>query len=199
MHRSALLICAVGLSFFFSCQNPGPTPETPDSPPRSPEEELKTFQVESGFEVQLVASEPMVEAPVHIQFDEDGRLWVLEMRGYMNDIEGSEEKLPVGSVAVLEDTDGDGMMDKRTVYLDSLVMPRSLGLYKNGALIAENNALWWTEDQDGDGRADIKSLVDSTYSANGLPEHTDNGFVRNVDNWYYSAKSRLRYKNISGQ
>ncbi|GAB2496077.1 hypothetical protein GCM10027164_28980 [Algoriphagus taiwanensis] len=141
----------------------------------------------------------MVEAPVHIQFDEDGRLWVLEMRGYMNDIEGSEEKLPVGSVAVLEDTDGDGMMDKRTVYLDSLVMPRSLGLYKNGALIAENNALWWTEDQDGDGRADIKSLVDSTYSANGLPEHTDNGFVRNVDNWYYSAKSRLRYKNISGQ
>ena len=199
MHRSALLICAVGLSFFFSCQNPGPTPETPDSPPRSPEDELKTFQIEPGFEVQLVASEPMVEAPVHIQFDQDGRLWVLEMRGYMNDIEGSEEKLPVGSVAVLEDTDGDGMMDKRTLYLDSLVMPRSLGLYKNGALIAENNALWWTEDQDGDGRADIKTLVDSTYSANGLPEHTDNGFVRNVDNWYYSAKSRLRYKNISGQ
>lgn len=199
MDRSALLICVVGLSFFFSCQHPGPTPETPNSPPRSPEEEMKTFQIEPGFEVQLVASEPMVEAPVHIQFDQDGRLWVLEMRGYMNDIEGSEEKLPVGSVAVLEDTDGDGRMDKRTVYLDSLVMPRSLGLYKNGALLAENKALWWTEDLDGDGRADIKTLVDSTYSAQGLPEHTDNGFVRNVDNWYYSAKSRLRYRNISGQ
>ncbi|GMQ29390.1 DUF7133 domain-containing protein [Algoriphagus confluentis] len=199
MHRIALLICAVGLSFFFSCQNQGPSPETPDSPPRSPEEELKTFQIEPGFEVQLVASEPMVEAPVHIQFDQDGRLWVLEMRGYMNDMEGSEEKLPVGSVAVLEDTDGDGFMDKRMVYLDSLVMPRSLGLYKNGALIAENNALWWTEDTSGDGKADVKTLVDSTYSANGLPEHTDNGFVRNVDNWYYSAKSRLRYRNISGK
>jgi mono/diheme cytochrome c family protein/glucose/arabinose dehydrogenase/F0F1-type ATP synthase delta subunit len=198
MSRSKLWISAVGLVTLFSCKESGPLPETPDSPPRSPQEELKTFQIEKGFEVQLVAAEPMVEAPVHMQFDQDGRLWVLEMRGYMNDIEGSEEKLPVGSVAILEDTDGDGEMDRRTVYLDSLIMPRSLGLYKNGALIAENQALWWTEDLDGDWKADVKTLVDSTYSANGLPEHADNGFVRNVDNWYYSAKSRLRYKNIEG-
>ncbi|WP_035468553.1 DUF7133 domain-containing protein [Algoriphagus mannitolivorans] len=195
----SLWISAVGLVLFFSCKESGPLPETPDSPPRSPEEELKTFQIEEGFEVQLVASEPMVEAPVHIQFDERGRLWVLEMRGYMNDIEGSEEKLPVGSVSILEDRDGDGKMDHKIVYLDSLIMPRSLGLYKSGALIAENNALWWTEDLDGDWKADLKVIVDSTYSANGLPEHADNGFVRNVDNWYYSAKSRLRYRNINGE
>lgn len=195
----SLWISAVGLVLFFSCKESGPLPETPDSPPRSPEEELKTFQIEEGFEVQLVAAEPMVEAPVHIQFDEHGRLWVLEMRGYMNDIEGSEEKLPVGSVSILEDRDGDCEMDHKIVYLDSLIMPRSLGLYKSGALIAENNALWWTEDLDGDWKADLKVLVDSTYSANGLPEHADNGFVRNVDNWYYSAKSRLRYRNINGE
>jgi mono/diheme cytochrome c family protein/glucose/arabinose dehydrogenase len=198
MSQSKLWISAVGLITLFSCNESGPLPETPDSPTRSPQEELKTFQIEKGFEVQLVAAEPMVEAPVHIQFDQDGRLWVLEMRGYMNDIEGSEENSPVGSVAILEDTDGDGQMDKRTVYLDSLIMPRSLGLYKNGALIAENKSLWWTEDLDGDWIADVKILVDSTYSANGLPEHADNGFVRNVDNWYYSAKSRLRYRNMDG-
>ena len=189
----------VAVLLLFSCENALPLPETPDSPPRTPEEEMKTFQIEEGFEVQLVASEPLVEAPVHMQFDADGRLWVIEMRGYMNDMEGSEEKLPVGSIAILEDTDKDGMMDKRTVYLDSLIMPRSLGLYKNGALVAENNSLWWTEDTNGDWKADIKSLLDSTYSANGLPEHTDNGFVRNLDNWYYSAKSRLRYKNVNGE
>jgi mono/diheme cytochrome c family protein/glucose/arabinose dehydrogenase len=182
----------------FSCKEPGPLSETPDSPARSAEEELKTFQVEAGFEAQLVASEPLVESPVIIQFDEDGRLWVVEMRGYMNDIEGSEEKLPVGSIAILEDTDGNGQMDKRSVFLDSLVMPRALGLFKNGALVAENNKLWITQDLDGDWKADSKVLLDSTYAANGIPEHSDNGFVRNVDNWYYSAKSRLRYRFHDG-
>ncbi len=198
MLRSALLCCVAVLTVTFSCKEAGPLPETPDSPARSPEEEAKTFQIEPGFEVQLVASEPMVESPVIIQFDEDGRLWVVEMRGYMNDFEGSEEKQPVGSVAILEDTDGDGQMDKRTVYLDSLIMPRALGLFKKGALIAENNALWITQDTDGDWKADSKVLLDSTYAANGIPEHSDNGFVRNVDNWYYSAKSRLRYRFQDG-
>lgn len=198
MFRSALLTCAVGVLLCFSCKESGPLPETPDSPARTAQEELKTFQIESGFEVQLVASEPLVESPVIIQFDEDGRLWVVEMRGYMSDIDGSEEKQPVGSVAILEDTDGDGLMDKRTVYLDSLIMPRALGLFKNGALVAENNKLWITQDLDGDWKADAKILLDSTYSANGIPEHSDNGFVRNVDNWYYSAKSRLRYRFQDG-
>ncbi|GAA0878732.1 dehydrogenase [Algoriphagus jejuensis] len=140
----------------------------------------------------------MIESPVIIQFDEDGRLWVVEMLNYMIDIEGSGESMPTGRVTILEDTDADGEMDKRTVYLDSLVMPRALGFFENGALIAENNSLWVTRDLDGDGRADSKVLLDSTYAANGSPEHSDNGFARNVDNWYYSAKSRLRYRLQDG-
>ncbi|GAB3221826.1 c-type cytochrome [Algoriphagus aestuariicola] len=198
MFRRTLLCCTVVLTFLISCKESGPLPETSDSPPRTPEEEAKTFQLEDGFEIQLVASEPLVESPVIIQFDEDGRLWVVEMRGYMNDMEGSEEHQPVGSVAILEDTDADGMMDKRTVYLDSLIMPRALGLFKSGALVAENNALWITQDLDGDWEADSKILLDSTYAANGIPEHSDNGFVRGVDNWFYSAKSSLRYRFQNG-
>lgn len=182
------------LFLFFSCQKTGPIPPTLDSPIRTALEEMSTFQIEPGFKVQLVASEPMIEDPVLIQFDEDGRLWVVEMRGYMSDIDGSEEDLPIGRISILEDEDGDGEMDKSTIYLDSLVMPRALGFIKGGALIAENNSLWITQDIDGDLRADSKVLLDSTYSANGIPEHSDNGFVRNVDNWYYSAKSSLRYR-----
>ncbi|MFT4856941.1 MAG: glucose/arabinose dehydrogenase/cytochrome c553, partial [Planctomycetota bacterium] len=181
-----------------ACSKKGPLPETEDSPARSATEELETFLIEPGFKVQLVASEPLIEDPVLIQFDENGRLWVVEMRGYMSDINGSEEDKPIGRISILEDENGDGEMDKSTIYLDNLVMPRALGLIKGGALIAENNSLWVTQDLDGDLKADTKVLLDSTYASNGVPEHSDNGFVRNVDNWYYSAKSRLRYKLDQG-
>ena len=199
MRRIYFLPLALAFLLFFSCKKPGPTPPTPDSPARTAWEELATFQVEPGFKVQLVASEPMVEDPVLIQFDEDGRLWVVEMRGYMSDIKGSEEDMPIGRISILEDVNGDGVMDKSTIYLDSLVMPRALGFIKGGALVAENNSLWVTQDTDGDLKADSKVLLDSTYSANGIPEHSDNGFVRNVDNWYYSAKSKLRFRNKKGE
>lgn len=198
MRRIQYLPFVLALSLSFSCQKTGPIPPTLDSPIRTALEEMATFQIEPGFKVQLVASEPMIEDPILIQFDEDGRLWVVEMRGYMSDIEGSEEDLPIGRISILEDENGDGEMDKSTVYLDSLVMPRALGFIKGGALVAENNSLWITQDLDGDLRADSKILLDSTYSANGIPEHSDNGFVRNVDNWYYSAKSSLRYRVQNG-
>ena len=198
MHfRSILLLLFLILAF--SCGKKGPIPETADSPARTAAEEMETFQIEPGFKVQLVASEPLIEDPVLIQFDENGRLWVVEMRGYMTDIEGSEEDLPIGRISILEDENGDGEMDKSTIYLDNLIMPRALGFIKGGALVAENNSLWVTYDIDGDLKADTKTLLDSTYASNGVPEHSDNGFVRNVDNWYYSAKSRLRYKFDQGE
>jgi len=168
------------------------------SPALSAAEELKTFQLEPNMTVELVAEEPMVQEPVALSFDEDGRLWVVEMRGFMTDIDGKEEKAKNGRISVLEDLNGDGKMDKSTIYLDSLVMPRSLGLVKGGALVATDKALYLTKDLNGDLKADQKILLDSTYSKNGLPEHADNGLMRNMDNWYYNTKSRLRYRLIDG-
>lgn len=169
------------------------------SPARAAEEQLATFELEEGLEIQLVAAEPMVEEPVFVIFDEDARLWVIEMRGFMTDTLGSEEDKPIGRISVLEDEDGDGTMDKSTVYLDSLVMPRALSFFADGVLVAENSALWVTQDKDGDLKADSKVLLDSTYAASGNPEHSDNGLLRNVDNWYYNAKSRLRYQYRDGE
>lgn len=139
----------------------------------------------------------MVQEPISIVFDEDGRLWVVEMRGYMVDIDRHEDSVRVGRVSVLEDTDGDGVMDKSTVYLDSLMMPRALGLIKGGALLSESNSLWITQDLDGDLKADTKILLDSTYASNGLVEHSDNGLLLNTDNWYYNVKSSLRYRLLN--
>lgn len=169
------------------------------APSKTPTEEAKTFQLEPGFKIQLVASEPMVQAPVVVTFDEDGRLWVVEMRGFMPTIDGEGEDKPVGRISVLEDTNGDGTMDRSTVFLDNLIMPRAIAPVKGGALVAANNSLWLAEDKDGNLKAESKLLLDSTYARNGLPEHTDNGLLRNSDNWYYNAKSRLRYRLADGK
>jgi mono/diheme cytochrome c family protein/glucose/arabinose dehydrogenase len=197
LHHS---IIAAMLTSLLACstQTDSPGDEGP-SPPKTPQEELASFRVEPGLKVQLVASEPMVQDPVVIQFDPDGRLWVVEMRGFMPNIEGEGEDEPVGRVSILEDTDGDGEMDKSTIYLDSLIMPRSLAILDGGALVAENQALWVTEDLDGDLRADTKTLIDPDYAGSALPEHSGNGLLRAADNWYYNAKSRLRYRLQNGQ
>ena len=98
----------------------GPEPETilaelerPASPELEPEEALASFRVAEGFRVELVAAEPLVVDPVAMDWDDEGRLYVAEMRGFMPDIEGNEEERPIGQVAVLEDVDGDGRMDTR--------------------------------------------------------------------------------------
>jgi mono/diheme cytochrome c family protein/glucose/arabinose dehydrogenase len=198
IYGCALLAALSGLS---GCvPNPGREPDQGGpSPARKPNEERASFRLQPGLDIQLVAAEPMVQDPVVITFDPDGRLWVVEMRGFMTDIEGKGEKEPTGRVSVLEDTDGDGRMDASTVYLDSLVMPRALALVPGGALVAHNGSLWLTQDRDGDLRADTKTLLDSTYAGSALPEHAGNGLWRGLDNWYYNAKSRLRYRLAGGK
>ena len=99
-----------------------PADKIPPSPVLSAAESMKSFVLPKGFHVEIVAEEPLVKDPVAMQFDGDGRLYVVEMSGYMRNPEGTGETEPVGSVVVLEDTDGDGRMDKRRVFADKLVM-----------------------------------------------------------------------------
>lgn len=191
-----LSACAACLT---SCKKNSPPPaDVGPSPAKTPEEELTSFQLEAGLKIQLVASEPMVQEPVVITFDEDGRLWVIEMRGFMPDIDGNGEREGVGRISVLEDTDADGIMDVSTIYMDSLVMPRALALVPGGALVVESESLWLTQDTDHDFKADTKTLIDPDYAGSKLPEHSGNGLLRDLDNWYYNAKSRFRYRLIDG-
>jgi len=176
-----------------------PREKIPPAPPLSPAVALKTFQLPPGFRIELVASEPLVEMPIALAFDPDGRIWVVEMRGFMPNPDGKGELAPVGRVAVLEDTDGDGQMDRRTIFLDGLIMPRAICLARDGALVAEPPHLWFCRDTNGDGICDEKTAVASDYGDQRNPEHNANGLLRARDNWIYSLYHPWRYRNTDGK
>jgi mono/diheme cytochrome c family protein len=172
--------------------------DIPPAPPLSPEEQLKTFEVAPGYRVELVAAEPMIADPVFFEFDADGRIWVLEYRGYMRDLAGNGEADPICRMVVLEDTDADGRADKGTTYLDGLVMPRSFAFVEGGVLLAEPPHLWYCQDHDGDLVCDSRRKVGS-YGVAGNPQHTANGLRRGIDNWLHSADWGKRHRFQHGK
>lgn len=170
--------------------------DTLEVPVLSPSEALETFTLPPGFGIELVASEPLIEDPVAIDFDADGRLWVAEMRAYMPNVEGEGELAPIGRVSVLEDVDGDGRMDQATVFLDSLVLPRAVKALDRGILIAEPPYLWLARDTTGDLRADVREIVRDDYGRrDSNPERNPNGLIWALDNWiistYYDRRLRV--------
>ena len=168
--------------------------KVPPAPVRTPAEQAATFKLAPGFRAELVAADPLVGDPIALQFGPDGRLWVLEMRGYMPTIDGTGEREPVAMIAVLTDTDRDGRFDQRKVFADKLVMPRALALVGDGLLVAEPPYLWFLRDTDGDGVADQKTEVANDYGDIKNPEHTANGLLWAMDNWIYSANHTVRFR-----
>lgn len=171
----------------------------PPAPALSAEEALKTFRVAPGFKVELVASDPLVFDPVAMAFGADGRLWVVEMRAFMPNVDGTGEDAPIGTVAFLEDTNGDGRMDKRTEFAGGFVLPRAIAPIADGVLVAEPPNLWFLKDNNGDGKADERKLIAKDYGEPSNPEHTANGLMWALDNWIYSANHTVRYRYERGQ
>ena len=168
--------------------------EVPAAPALSPKQALASFRIADGFSLKLVAHEPMVQDPVKISFDEFGRLWVLEMRGFMPNIEGHGEGSAVGRISVLEDQDRNGVYDKSRVFVEGLVLPRVLTLAYGGVIFSSGHELLFAKDINGDLRADVFEVLDTEYIHSGNPEHQPNGMLRALDNWYYNAKSNQRYR-----
>jgi mono/diheme cytochrome c family protein/glucose/arabinose dehydrogenase len=143
----------------------------------------------AGYRVELVASEPLVMDPIFIDWDGEGRMWVVEMPAYMNDIAGTGELTPNGRIVVLEDPDHDGRMDRRTVFADGLVLPRALKVLHTGVLVGEPPNLWLMRDTNGDLKADTRTLVTSTYGRRDANvEHNANGLMWALDNWIYTSE-----------
>lgn len=180
------------LFFFLACITCCQT-NTPDAPPvLSPAEALADFQLPDGFTAELVAAEPLIEAPVALAFDENADCWVVEMRSYMPDENGLGEDAPTGRIKILRDTNRDGTLDLATIFLDSLVLPRAVCPVYGGVLVAEPPALWFYERR-GD-QAGSRILVDSTFAEGHNPEHQANSLTLGMDNWIYAARCEKRYR-----
>lgn len=162
--------------------------EVPPATVRSPAEQLATFRLAPGFTIDLFAAEPLVGDPVAAALDAAGRLWVVEMRGYMNDVDGRDERAPNGRVVVLHDDDGDAVAERSTVFAEGLVLPRAVLPLRGGALVVVPPELRWYTDADGDLRAEAHSVVADGFDA-GLdnPEHAGNGLLWGLDHRIHLA------------
>jgi mono/diheme cytochrome c family protein/glucose/arabinose dehydrogenase len=189
---------AVGAAQINKSWPPGLQQVPEESPPLSPEEALKKFYMPPGYRVEIVASEPLIQDPVMIDWDGEGRMWAVEMPGYMPDINAKGEHDAIGKIVVLEDTNRDGRMDKRTVFQDGLVLARWLKVLDRGVLVAEPPNLWLLQDTNGDLKADRKELVTNQYGRKEANvEHNANSLLWALDNNIYTSEIDidLRLKN----
>ncbi|MBL9188618.1 MAG: c-type cytochrome [Opitutaceae bacterium] len=183
-----------------------PADKIPPAPALTPEQAMKSFTVAPGFRLELAAAEPLVQEPVAIAFAPDGRMFVVEMRGYMPDLDGNGEDLPTGRVSVLRDTDGDGRYDQSVIFADNLVMPRAITFVGDGVLVGAPPELIFFRDTDGDGKADTREVVATDYGVRvdpkrphlANPERAPNSLLWAFDNWIYSAAYTKKFRRVNG-
>src|SRR6185437_7775065 len=157
--------------------------ELPRIPPVEPDDALKTFRVQPGFRVEQLAAEPLVSDPVAIAFDEDGRLYVVEMRGYSEEADDL-----LSRVRLLEDVDGDGRFDKSTVFVDKLSWPTAVICYDGGVFIGDAPDILYCKDADGDGKAEIRKTVFTGFGKSNV-QGLMNTFAWGLDNRIHGATS----------
>lgn len=156
----------------------------PDPAPLSPAESLARIHVRSGFEVQLVAAEPEVIDPVAIDWGFDGKLWVAEMADYPSGMDGQGK--PGGRIRFLEDRNGDGRYETSTLFLEGVNFPNGILAWDKGVLVTAAPEIFYAEDTDGDGRADVRRTLYSGFME-GNQQLRVNGLRYGLDNWIYCA------------
>lgn len=152
----------------------------PEERPLNAEQAIASMRVPDGFKIELVASEPLVQDPINIAFSPDGSVWIVEMSDYP---QGSDRG---GRIKRLQDTDGDGKLDRADLFLEGLSFPTSVVAWKAGAIFIAAPNVEYAADTDGDGKADKREvLLRGIAEAN--PQHRASGFEVGLDGWLHFA------------
>ena len=165
--------------------------------PLSPAEEAKRLWLPAGYRIEPVLSDPLIEDPAQIAFDGNGRMFVVELRGYFQTPEGIDVIPPVGRISMHEDRDNDGSFERHSVFVDNLVFPRFVMPFgANTILTMETNAdeVWKYTDTDGDGVADNKELFATNFGRAGNMESQQSSLFWAMDNWLYSTVNAFRLR-----
>lgn len=164
---------------FMSCQDS----KENTSPPYSPQEALSTFRLPEGFKIELVASEPLIQDPTEIAFDEDGKMYVAQMEDYPADGD------PTGRIMLLEDKDGDGFYESGTVFAENLPYVNGVMPWKGGVLVTTAPDILFMKDTTGNGVADVIEVMITGFALTN-PQLRMSSLRYGLDNWIYGAYSR---------
>jgi putative membrane-bound dehydrogenase-like protein len=187
---TGLLVLCVACTYADSDKNQKPAGERNDKDyaselpfiaPKSPAESLKTFRLHSGFRIELAASEPHLASPVALDFDEEGRLYVAEFLEFNQ--RDSKQPHGRGRIRLLEDTKGNGIYDKSTIFLDNVDSPTAVCCYDGGVFVGAAPNILYAKDTDGDGKADIRRVVYTGFARDNVGgEALFNSFRWGLDN-----------------
>lgn len=154
--------------------------------PATPEESMKHFVTPKGFEVLLFASEKdFVGKPIAMNWDVRGRLWLCETLDYPNELKPAGEGRD--KIQICEDTNGDGVADKFTVFAEQLSIPTALAFYRGGVIVQDGTETLYLKDTNGDDRADLRKVLVTGWNMRDTHGQVSN-FQYGLDNWYYGMQ-----------
>ena len=159
----------------------------PPVPPREPRASLEAIELHDDFRVALVAAEPLIRDPVAIDFDESGRMFVIELPAY--NAYALEAPAVRGTIRRLEDTDNDGTFDSSMIYLDDLRYPTALACWDGGLFVGDAPDLLYVKDTDGDGKADRRKVVFTGFGSDKAGEAHLNSIRWGGDNRFHLSTS----------
>jgi len=169
----------------------------PPVKPLTPDEQARQFWLPAGYRLEPVLWDPLIESPGQVTFDGNGRMFVLELRGYEQTPDGVDALVPTGRISAHEDRDGDGTFEHHTIFVDGLLFPRSATpLGANAILTSQTNSdeVWKYIDGNNDGVADRKELFTTNFGRGGSLEAQPSNLLWAMDNWMYSTVNSFRLR-----